>query len=295
MPAAQPYPDRLDWLLPDFMRIAWVSDGARVAWEPRIARLRSALKEAEQRSVLAGVRRCAAWSPGDDDLARERACFAKHGLSLERLARPERTAHKAVRGGRRAGGRDGDCAVIGRAGDVAAFAAAWAAWDDDAVGALLGYAPCCRSFFVDHVVGQGCADTTWPMALAGREPASRTIEIAAERPANNILWRWLGIRAVPHFPCGFCCSESERLAGELRAVAEGMGMDEELGWLDEILSWPVEWSALHGIAEIKTPILKITTRTDATASKYAVRWLGPSYPVEGARGLGFPYRTRVPS
>ncbi len=57
----------------------------------------------------------------------------------------------------------------------------------------------------------------------------------------------------------------------------------------EILSWPAEWSALHGIAEIKTPVLKVSTRTDATAKKYVVRRQGEKYPAEGARGLGFPY------
>jgi hypothetical protein len=57
-----------------------------------------------------------------------------------------------------------------------------------------------------------------------------------------------------------------------------------------VLSWPVEWSGLHGIAEIKTPVLKISARTDATAEKYTVRWSGTGYPDEGATGLRFPYR-----
>ena len=52
----------------------------------------------------------------------------------------------------------------------------------------------------------------------------------------------------------------------------------------------VEWSGLHGIAEIKTPVLKISARTDATAQKYTVRWSGTGYPDEGATGLRFPYR-----
>jgi hypothetical protein len=63
-----------------------------------------------------------------------------------------------------------------------------------------------------------------------------------------------------------------------------------MDWLLEILSWPVEWSALHGIAEIKTPVLKVCTRTDATPSKYVVRRQGDAYPEEGAKGLTFAYR-----
>jgi SAM-dependent methyltransferase len=45
------------------------------------------------------------------------------------------------------------------------------------------------------------------------------------------------------------------------------------------------------IAEVKTPLLKVTTRTDATARKYTVRRAGAGYPTEGGPGLRFPYRT----
>jgi hypothetical protein len=64
----------------------------------------------------------------------------------------------------------------------------------------------------------------------------------------------------------------------------------EMEWLEDILSWPAEWSALHGIAELKTPILKMTTRAEATAWKDVVRWNGSRYPDEGARGVNFPYQ-----
>jgi hypothetical protein len=63
-----------------------------------------------------------------------------------------------------------------------------------------------------------------------------------------------------------------------------------MDWLPEILSWPIEWSALHRIAEIKTPVLKAFTRTDATPCKDTVRRQGDSYPLEGIRGLNFPHR-----
>ena len=63
-----------------------------------------------------------------------------------------------------------------------------------------------------------------------------------------------------------------------------------MDWLLDILSWPTEWSALHGIAEIKTPVLKGSVRTDATPNKYVVRRKGDTFPLEGAQGLNFPYR-----
>ncbi|MEL6431772.1 MAG: hypothetical protein AAFR54_21555, partial [Planctomycetota bacterium] len=46
----------------------------------------------------------------------------------------------------------------------------------------------------------------------------------------------------------------------------------------------------HGIAEIKSPVLKISTRTDATAHKHVVQLDGERFPEEGAQGLSFAYR-----
>jgi hypothetical protein len=75
-----------------------------------------------------------------------------------------------------------------------------------------------------------------------------------------------------------------------RELAAHCGFDEELAWAEEIVSWPLEWSALHGIAEIKTPILKLAVRTDATVGKHVIRWHGLGLPAEAARGIGFAYR-----
>ena len=47
------------------------------------------------------------------------------------------------------------------------------------------------------------------------------------------------------------------------------GYREEMLTIREVLNWPVEWSRLFGIAEIVTPGLKISTRTDWTPQKDA--------------------------
>ena len=62
-------------------------------------------------------------------------------------------------------------------------------------------------------------------------------------------------------------------------------------WIEEILNWPASWSALHGIAQVKTPVLKVSTRTDATAHEFVVRRPGRRMPDEAAAGLVFPFRT----
>jgi hypothetical protein len=107
----------------------------------------------------------------------------------------------------------------------------------------------------------------------------------------NILWRWAGPRAVSHLPCSFACQETKAVAQSLFDASIEFGYGQEMKWLQEILQWPVEWSGLHGIGVIKTPIFKIVTDTDATAEKITIRVHGSSYPEEGAKGLNFPYRS----
>ena len=182
-------------------------------------------------------------------------------------------------------------AAVGSLEDVTRARDAWVARADDALGCLLGYPDCCRKFFREVWVDQSSTDTTWAMAANTTAPKDAVITLESSHVnLANILWRWMGVRAVPHLPCRFDCGESLPFGERMLRVAERAGYTEEVEWIREILSWPVEWSALHGIAEIKTPILKISTRTDATASKYVVRWTGTGYPQEGATGLRFPYR-----
>jgi SAM-dependent methyltransferase len=118
---------------------------------------------------------------------------------------------------------------------------------------------------------------------------ARVLDVRGTAPAN-ILWRWACVRAVPHLPCAFDCPATVDFGNRMLRVGVEAGYAEEMGWIEEILSWPVEWTALHGIAEIKTPVLKIVTRTDATASRYVVRHAGTGWPREGATGLRFPFQ-----
>jgi hypothetical protein len=135
-------------------------------------------------------------------------------------------------------------------------------------------------------------DTTWAMGIASLTHSNGTRNIELDSPLEtNILWRWMGIRAVPHLPCSFNCESTLAFGQQMIALGRETGYVDEMEWLAEILSWPVEWSGLHGIAEIKTPILTAITRTDITPVKYTLKRLGTSYPEEGAQGIVFPYQT----
>ncbi|MEA3290781.1 MAG: class I SAM-dependent methyltransferase [Pseudomonadota bacterium] len=285
--------DRLQHVLPDFTRTSWASDEAREVWQPRISRIGGAWSAIEWRSVPAGVRRCGLTSVAAERLIERTGEWAAHGLATLPVAMSAAAqSYASTMSTPRTGEPFEYRVAVGRLQDVAALKRAMDGGDDKAIGDLLGYPACCLKFFRDTWVDSAMVDTTWPMAAAGGTVSDdgRTIEISAETPFQaNILWRWMGVRAVPHLPCSFDCPATVEFADKLMAVGREEGFDAEMDWLEEILQWPVQWSALHGIAEVKTPVLKASTRTDATAREFTVRKLGVKTPAEAATGLGFPF------
>jgi SAM-dependent methyltransferase len=254
-------------------------------WEPRIARVVRAWLDVEWLSVAAGIRECGLEWISPDALPTLIPMWEAARLSAIQLKLGDDAAESPA---------GLICVAVGAQDKVEQLRLGWAARDDEAVGALLGYPACCRAFFRDVWMRQRCLDTTWAMAEnTSLRQVNGIAGIALPEdvpPWANILWRWLGVRAVPHLPCRFDCSPSIAFGRSLLEVGGKAGYAEEVAWIEEILSWPVEWSALHGIAEVKSPIMKLVTRTDATAEKWVVQWAGTGYPGEGAVGLHFPYQ-----
>ena len=283
---------RLDFRLPDFTRLSWTSDEARALWQPRIERINVAWAEIEWRAIERGIRRCALVVVPAGNLVDRAAAWALaglNGLPLE-IQGLGHYGYSATTLSPVLGAAFGYRVVIGAPADVAEFKRAYDAADNTAIGRMLGYPDCCQQFFEQVWVDAAMIDTTWPMA-AGTPGASGDAErrdVSGPLEAN-ILWRWMSVRAVPHLPCKFDCEATVEFGKRLLAVGRDVGYAEEVDWIEEILSWPAEWSALHGIAEIKTPVMKASTRTDATPVRYTVRRLGERYPAEGARALGFPF------
>ncbi|HWB29867.1 MAG TPA: methionine biosynthesis protein MetW [Vicinamibacterales bacterium] len=284
--------DRLPYVLPDFTRVSWVSDQARAVWEPRIARIGSAWAALEWRSIGAGMRRCALTSIAADRLVEHSTEWAAHGLSTMPVAMSGVSGGYANTATSARIGEPFEFRVaLGTLPHVAALKRAIDAGDDETMGRLLGFPDCCIAAFRKTWVDDQCVDTTWAMAMRTAPPDARTVDVPAATPFHaNILWRWMGVRAVPHLPCSFACPATVAFASRFLSLGRELGYGDEMAWIEEILSWPATWSALHGIAEIKTPVLKASTRTDATAHEFLVRKHGDRMPAEAARGLVFPFR-----
>jgi hypothetical protein len=131
----------------------------------------------------------------------------------------------------------------------------------------------------------------WAVAFhsSERDSDQRRLEVDG-RWETNIFWRYLGVKALAHIPCSFDCAASLGLARQFADVGKKSGFAEEVEWASQILRWPLEWSMLHGIAEMKSPILKVCTNAGASSSKHTIRWRGDLYPEDGAQGVSFPFR-----
>lgn len=280
MPPSPTSFDYLDFVLPAFVRIAWTSDTARQVWLPRLQAVIRACAKTELVASAFGVRKCALVLISDKDFPELEPFWQGRELTALKLKPQPETGLSAP-----------FHYAVGSAQDVRAFEEAWNAQDTDYMGELLGYPACCRRSFHKHCIEGKLLDPIFTMADTGLHSSDAKPVFEISGPIfTNVLWKPIGIRAVPHLPCRFDCDATCSWGQSfLQATAE-LGFHDELSWLLEILSWPAEWSALHGIAEIKTPILKIGTRTDATSHKIVVRRLGDHYPAEGAQGLFFPYQ-----
>jgi radical SAM protein with 4Fe4S-binding SPASM domain len=275
--SAHPFPDRLDFTLPSFTRASWVSDSTREVWGPRIDRIRAAIQEMAWRSVAFNIRECAIVIAPLEHMQRpDGAPWYSAGLTALPLSTV--AANGTIR------------VAVGRQSALDDLSHARETANIQRIGQLIGHPDCCREFHRDLTERQRLLDPTWALAMATEgKPDGRLIQVSGQS-LSNPLWRWLGLNPAFQLPCRFDCQKTVEIAERLAVAAKAAGFAEEFNWMAEILSWPVEWTALHGIAEIRTPILKISTSTDATAGTYTVRRSGDRYPVEGARGVRFPYR-----
>lgn len=278
----------LDFRLPNFCRIAWASNKARQVWDVRLKRISKAWHEIEWLSVADNLRSCAICQVIPEELPKHASRWLSSGLYALPLqisnaghystyaAKVDTSKAISVR------------LVVGKPESLVKFQRAWDEGDQLEIGRLLGYPSCCSSFFEDVWVTKSQIDTTWSMC-GSMEGHTFKANLTNDAIYANILWRWMGVRFVPHLPCSFDCTDTCQAGRSYEQILRKYGYGNEANWMQQILSWPVEWSALHGIAEIKTPILKVSTNTDPTGVKYTVRLEGLTVPEEKGGGSTFPW------
>lgn len=291
-------PDRLPFRLHDFTRLAWVSDSARDTWEPRIHRISQMLADLEWRTISTGMRDACLRLVPAESFEHFQELFASQGMKIVRLQSVSQSAtYSAALGPCVQGAPSALWCAVGRDNAADRLLEAFVANDNSTIGSLLGYPSCCIKFFQNIWCDAAMVDTTWPMAVRSRSKTivnSFCVEITYTSVCAVHL-RWLGVRAVFHLPCAYDCEKSIALAKQHFALARQAGFSDEVDWLEQMVQWPVEWSTLHGIAEIRTPVVKIVARGDTTRCKHAVKYLGESKvtPLNAAIGVIFPFRLPI--
>jgi radical SAM protein with 4Fe4S-binding SPASM domain len=286
-------PDPLPFQLSSFSRLAWVSNEAQRVWEPIFAKIRAAVVRSDWMSVAVRLRDIALVRVSPDERGALIESWRYHDLVAEPIESVDLHRSAFLYDACSPSNRDGTLFAVSQKNTLKHFFNALRHEDHQAISDLLGYPACCGMALRKWMISGSLRDTTWAMGGLDSPGADfrRELEVSGHF-STNPFFRPLGVRAVAHRPCSFHCADTAAVALEVRQVFEQYGSSGEHLYrlLQSILSWSAEWSALHGIAELKSPILKLSSPTDATAGKYAIKWSGRNFPIEGGRGLQFPYR-----
>ncbi|GLV54048.1 hypothetical protein KDH_08970 [Dictyobacter sp. S3.2.2.5] len=251
--------------MPSFVRAAFVGEVQRIQWQPRLEAIRAALARLGILAVSKQILPSALISVAPAEVLACHNFAAAQGLHTRLVSGPPR--------GRR------EWMIVGSERACTHWQQAWEAGNGEELDALRGAPPCCQNAHL-QLRQSGYSDPVhWhllnrqPGADDREIPSLEMVEISGP-PAINVLLRPLGLNFLNYQPCGPTCEASLRLSESLIALGRQAGMTEEMAWLLEVLDWPVEWTALHGIAEIKTGIIKLAYDTDYTAGKVTIHYRG---------------------
>lgn len=287
---------RLNTVLPDWTRVQWTTIENKIKYEPILQSISSAWRHIERMSVVHDIRTSTLDVINADELIPLTEEYKKYGVIIVPLAKEGTALTYSSTSLKYEQGKPYRLRVVFTKSEK--LAQEWfTTWNttplnNRRIGELLGYPTCCIDFYEKYWVNQNFVDTSWIMAADKLDVTddTHTIHIKPDTPSEcNILWRWQGVRLVSHLPCSFDCTHTQDIGIKMAELGRELGYTEQVDWIYELLSWPVEWTGLHGIAEIKTPINKISSRTDMTPWKYTVQKFSNIYPEDGVSGTMYPY------
>jgi hypothetical protein len=240
--------------LAPFARVQWKTPESKREWEPVMKRAVQAYNAAELETVRRGWRRCTTmhFNPNTitEDIKRLKGLAY---LPIRRVGVYQGFAHKhpPVEDGK----PWNYYGVVGKtAQDAWDFVEANHSGDHKRLGDLLGYPSCCQEFF-STVWMAGFIDPVWQ---AAERTEGAEVNGANVRIHNSISFdglRYIGVRMVPHLPCSFSCKGSQEMAEKWQGLE---GMDTTL----KLLSLPITWTCLNGVAVVVTPHFRITTNSN---------------------------------
>jgi len=130
------------------------------------------------------------------------------------------------------------------------------------IGTFLGYPQCCREFFDHEWIEQRWVDTIYQQALntGGAELiADYTVKTGGHGFCNQAL-RYFGIRISPQLCHSWDCEATIEWAQLWYDIMYELD-PEAAEWALILSEMPITWSALKGVAIVKTPIFVGTANT----------------------------------
>lgn len=242
-------------VLPDWTRWSWASQTERDYYYPLFQEATTAFVELEKLSVIEGLRPATWQFVSPEDLPRQTQWCVDHNLILVTTDTTLRSTDTYSSTGTPTNGVLSHRCLFVRPESYQNVVPFFTR-DNNGMGDLLGFPTCCRKHF-DETWGKGLVDSTWEQVANTRMFPS----------AASTLWRFMGLRLVPHLPCAFDCYESVQQAEAFWNLGVQHGYAEQVEFIEEVLHWNVEGSRLFGIAEYVAPCIKISTRTNWTPTK----------------------------
>jgi hypothetical protein len=227
----------------------WTDPDAFGYWAPRIKAAKEAWTEFEALSVSTGLRDSALFSLTIPELVEATNALATQELELTVLS--EQAMGQGYSNAAALIGAPGVRVAIHRPGLRIDWLKAWALQDDDMIGQLLGFPPCCIKFFKKVWKEEQRRDTTLSMAHGDEAPIG-----------CNILLRWIGVRLVTHLPCSFNCQKTEAIAAANAELMKEGGLSEPLQAIIELLSLPMKYEAKNGVGIVSTDFFRFGFSTD---------------------------------
>jgi hypothetical protein len=287
----------LNFQMPPFTRTVFASKEAKDEWAVRLDNAQDLFTKLEQLSVKRGLRSCTTVYIPHDKLEEKAKEFEEEGLYFTPARKVNTHNGFTITHGHLDEKQPWQWfgALSSNKQDSERWVRAYHEYDHETMGTLLGYPECCKKFFQEKWI-KGYIDPVWQQAenthnSTRREINDKTIYLNnSDNWQSNQLLKYISIRLVPHISCSMDCKATQEQATKWAEIyIDEYGYDDDMKTVEEVLSMPVEWSALHGISYIVTPIFKIETNSVACHPKYTVQLNGKHYPEESATGLHFPF------
>lgn len=275
---------------PQFCNISWVSEKARNEWSSLIQEISNLTSKLEILSVVENQRACSWQTIAEEKLVFYSKEWAKNGLvslPLKRVGNFKGFAHRHTPADDKLGAV---CVVISKKLSLAyEFSDALDKGDNITQGELLGFPKCDCEFFEENWKN-GFIDPMWQSALNTSNTKSNDFvaNVCSANPLSNSMLRYIGVRIGFHIPHSMDCSESIRINEDRFNLGKSVNPDVMKAAI-LMLSMPMSWECLHGVAVVRTPIFYIRSGSMMTVDKYTINVDGNIIPESGEAGLIFPF------